>query len=317
MRYISADEMNKLVDYKVLIDQMKVALSALSRGKVIVPQRIHLDSGRFKSTYLFMPVLSEELKKVAFKYVGVCSENIQRGIPAINGFVMLADAVTGIPEMFFDGATLTAIRTGAVGGTAIDLLSREDSKVMAVFGTGPQAETQIYAALSVREIEKIYVYYRRKEKGELFVKKIVNEVDVDVELTNDKSMIEKADIIIAATNSKIPLFDSSNLKFRDGVHINAIGSFKPDMQEIDEYVYEKFDVFVDSKIGCSKESGDIIKAIKKGVIKETEVREIGELIAKGFEFNFYKAKNTIFKSVGNAAFDLYSSFYFYNLIVTK
>lgn len=314
MKYLSKSELYKLLNYKELIEQMKGALCELNADSVVVPQRIHLDSDLFKSTYLFMPVLSEKLKKVAFKYVGVCSENFSKGIPAINGFVMLADAETGIPEMFFDGASLTAIRTGAVGGAAVNLLSKKDAKVLAVFGTGPQSETQIYATLSVRDIKKIYVYYRNREKAEKFVKNILRGKDIDIELVADKKLLEEADIITTATNSKIPVFDSRTLNFKTGVHINAIGSFKPDMQEVDENVYALFDIFADSKSGCIKESGDIINALEKRVVKKNDIQEIGEFIMKNINFDMFQDKKTIFKSVGNAVFDLYTSFYFYKMI---
>jgi ornithine cyclodeaminase len=293
-------------DFKEIIQEMKNAMSDLANNEIIVPLREHIESQ--KNVFLFMPVLSEKLKKVAFKYVGVCPENLKINLPSINGFVMLADSVTGISEAFFDGATLTAIRTGAIGGAAIDILSSEKAKILTVFGTGPQAETQILAALSVRDIKKIYICGRDESKTENFIEKINKFTDADINCYKSEENLYESDIIIAATNSQKPLFAADSGKFKADVHINAIGSFRPYMQEISENIYESFNVFVDSK-SALKESGDLIIPIQKGIINKEDIKELGIVVNSVKKFNNTK---TIFKSVGSAAFDLYTANYFIN-----
>lgn len=308
MRTFKAEDLEKLLSMKELIEVMKDALFDLDRHNIIVPDRHHISSSLHDSTYLFMPVYSEKLDKVGFKYVAVCNENSNIGLPVINGVVFLADGKTGIVEAMFDGAKLTALRTGAVGGAAIDILASDDAKVLSVFGTGVQAETQIRASISVRKIEKIYLYYRNKDKANRFVSIIKQYFLGDIILTDNLRFLEESDIIIAATNSKHPLFDSSKLNLKEHVHINAIGSFKPDMQEIDSNLYQICSVFADNKDGCIKESGDIILALRDGRIKEDEIINLGAVISSNEN---YKNKRTIFKSVGNAGFDLYSAYMFY------
>jgi ornithine cyclodeaminase len=306
-KFYSSNDMLSLIDYKELIGEMKKAMSDLALNEIIVPLREHIESG--ESVFLFMPVLSEKLKKVAFKYVGICPENLKINLPSINGFVMIADSNTGMPQAFFDGATLTAMRTGAIGGAAVDMLSSKKAETMTVFGTGAQAETQILAAQSVRDIKKIYICGRNKPKTENFIEKIKKFTDADISLYKSEENLYESDIIIAATNSHKPLFLADLNKFKNDVHINAIGSFRPHMQEIDEIIYANFNVFIDSKSALI-ESGDLTIPIKRGKVKKENIRELGKIISEtGVKFNNTK---TIFKSVGNAAFDLYTANYFIN-----
>ncbi|UOD34233.1 hypothetical protein DSN97_08720 [Deferribacteraceae bacterium V6Fe1] len=306
-KFYSSADMLSLVEYKGLIYEMKKAMMDLASNEIVVPLREHIESG--KSVFLFMPVLSEKLKKVAFKYVGVCPENMKINLPSINGFVMIADLATGIPQAFFDGATLTALRTGAIGGAAIEILSSEKAEVLTVFGTGAQAETQIMAAISVRKIRKIYVCGRDKSKVKSFMEKINSFTDADISHYKSEENLYESDIIIAATNSQKPLFEADLNKFKNDVHINAIGSFRPYMQEIHEVIYEKFNVFIDSK-SALVESGDLIMPLESGKVKNENIRELGKIIGENADkFNNTK---TIFKSVGSAAFDLYAANYFIN-----
>ncbi len=301
MRVFSKKEIESAVEYKMLIEKMKNALEDIEKRYSVLPDRVHMDTYKNSSTFLFMPALSEKLGYLSCKYVGICNDNSKRGLEAVNGVVMLADSKTGLPCAIFDGGAITAARTGALGGAAIDALAIEDAKVASVFGSGAQAKTQIEAMLSVRKIEKIYLFCRNKEKGRMFA----NRFEIDIEVSDNLRYLEHSDIIIAATNSKAPLFYLKELNLKNHVHINAIGSFKPDMQEIDSRVYESFDVFADYKKGCFEESGDFIITLKNMPSFYDRVKNIGAVIRDESILNRLKNQKTVFKSVGSAVFDLY------------
>jgi ornithine cyclodeaminase len=310
MNFVDKKEIFEIVDYKELVFEMKSALIDLSKNLVDVPERLHINSKDLDATYLFMPVFGKKLGRVACKYVGVCNNNAKINLPAINGVVILADAKTGVILSMFDAAGLTAARTAAVSGASIDELSVRDAKVLSIFGTSAQAETQIYAACSIRDIEKIYVFYRNKEKAEAFIEKVKSKANTVIELCSDFDKLSESDIIIAATNSKTPLFRLKDAKLKPSVHISAIGSFKPDMQEIDENIYSVFEVFADHKRSCIKESGDLIIPISQGLVNMGDIVEIGSVLEN--DNSRYRNMQTIFKSVGNAAFDLYAANYVLN-----
>ncbi|MEZ4995943.1 MAG: hypothetical protein R2758_00140 [Bacteroidales bacterium] len=91
------------------------------------------------------------------------------------------------------------------------------------------------------------------------------------------SALYDADIICTATNATAPLFKREDIK--KGVHINAIGSFQPNMQELDPLVIRDARVFLDSREPCLKESGDLIKPILEGIFTEDQIAgEIGDVL---------------------------------------
>ncbi|MFJ7669666.1 hypothetical protein ACIQXI_21580 [Lysinibacillus sp. NPDC097195] len=122
------------------------------------------------------------------------------------------------------GNNLGLIRTGAIGGVAIDHLSNKDSKILGVLGTGLQAKTQVLSALCTRDFKKVIVYSRNPKSVLDFINDISKATPKSTEFIGAnycKEVVTIADVLICATNSKRPLFPKEWLK--PGVHINAIG----------------------------------------------------------------------------------------------
>jgi len=119
----------------------------------------------------------------------------------------------------------------------------------------------------------------------------------------DLSYLKEADIICTATPSGKPLFPFDMLK--KGVHINAIGSYSPKMQELPDELFSVASLFVDQKDSCFSESGDIIVPMKKGTfIPENYKGELGALITSKIGGRTSPDEITVFKSVGLAVQDL-------------
>ena len=120
--------------------------------------------------------------------------------------------------------------------------------------------------------------------------------------TSDTKQLEEADIICTATNSNHPLFSRAEVK--EGVHINAIGSFQPHMQELDPMLVRDAKVFVDHAGPCLKESGDLIKPISEGIFTENHISgQIGDFLLKRITGRESQDQITLFKSVGVAIQD--------------
>jgi ornithine cyclodeaminase/alanine dehydrogenase-like protein (mu-crystallin family) len=89
------------------------------------------------------------------------------------------------------------------------------------------------------------------------------------------------------------------------MHINAIGAFKPEMQEVDEETICRARIFVDSVEACLEEAGDLIIPLKRGLIQETDIlAELGEVAAGRKKGRSSASEITYFKSVGNAVQDV-------------
>ncbi len=221
--------------------------------------------------------------------------------------VCMLDEETGVPAALLNGAFLTALRTGAVSGAATDLLARKDARTLTVVGAGVQAVTQALAVCAVREIESIQVVYRSPESWQRFQNAVAQdwpELVGRITGTPDvEAAIRGADVICAATTSRTPVFDGSWVK--PGTHINGVGSFTPEMQEIPAMTVSQARVVVDHRESALSEGGDIIIPIRAGAFGADHiVAELGELAAGSATGRTSDDEITFFKSVGNAVQDV-------------
>ena len=143
-------------------------------------------------------------------------------------------------------------------------------------------------------------------------------------------MIGSADVICTTPNSEEVLFDGTTLK--EGVHINAVGGYKPNMIEIDSNAIEQCSIFVDSKLAFY--AGDLYYSFNVGAEDEelsgimklegTKWWDIGQFVNDEIGVDGMKKKEagkpvdvkygkqrTLFKSVGVAAQDLHSAYFVY------
>src|SRR5262249_26048615 len=149
---------------------MKDAYAALSNGTAVVPLRTRLPISHHDAVSLFMPayVKINSGEALAVKIVSLFPNNPSRGLAYIQAAVVVLESDTGRAVALLEGSTLTAIRTGAGSGAAIDLLARKDSKVVAIFGAGPQGRTELEAACTVRDLETAFIYNPTRAKAETF-----------------------------------------------------------------------------------------------------------------------------------------------------
>jgi ornithine cyclodeaminase len=111
-----------------------------------------------------------------------------------------------------------------------------------------------------------------------------------------------ADIICCATTSNSPVFLDEYLK--PGVHINAIGSYTPEMQEIPSATIARALVVVDSRSATLAETGDLLRPLQEGLIDQNHIyAELGEIAQGSKPGRTNKDQITFFKSVGIAVQD--------------
>ena len=237
-----------------------------------------------------------------------------------------------------DAKFVTARRTAAGSGLATDLFSKKNSKNVIIFGAGNQANEHIRAITTVRgkTIEKFYIINRNIENGKKLCVKYENTSlrnngkkiefiaiglkDFQNDLELQKRLLESCDIIATTTNAESPLFNGNYLNERNGVHINCIGAYKPNMIEIDDNTVNKCQLFVDSEKAFY--CGDL-SANESGLKKKEnkDYIEIGEitfnLIGKNTKKygepgdDRFNNEMTLFESVGVSAQDLHSAYCIY------
>ena len=319
---LKESDISSMITMSDIIEADKEALSIYSSHKSNIPLRSNLDIPEYKGQCLFMNGYAAPAKALGVKIVSVYPENINKNLTSVPATMVLVDAETGVVNSLIDGTYLTRLRTGAISGLATDILSRKDSKILALFGTGGQAVTQLEAVLTVRKIEEVRVFDIFQDRAKEFAKKMSEKfskkfnVKIIAAESSDKA-IENADIITTVTTSKKPVFDASKVK--KNVHINGVGSYTPDMQEIPEDILVKANkIYVDTRDGAINESGDLITPIKKGLIKKEKINgELGEVINGQIKGRENDDEMTFFKTTGSAVLDLVAAQKIYEMAKTK
>ena len=307
MLLLTAEEVRKALPMKEAIEAMKNAYTSLSKGMAIVPLRTRLPIPHSEALSLFMPAFvdSQDGKALAVKVVSLFPTNPARGLAYIQAAVLVFDPETGRAIALLEGSSLTAIRTGAAGGAAIDLLARPGSKVAAIFGAGAQGRTQLEAACTARQIETAFIYDPNPDKAQSFASDMNGKGPIprDIRVAGSaREAIESADIICAATTSLRPVFQDKDVKA--GTHISAVGSYRPDMQEVPAETLQRARVFVDSRSAALEEAGDLIQPMHARLFDESHIcGELGEVLLGQIPGRQSPDEITYFKSVGIAVQD--------------
>ncbi|WP_462422167.1 ornithine cyclodeaminase family protein [Salinicoccus sp. Marseille-QA3877] len=290
--------------YKIhhAISDVKLVLDDFRNDKLVEANRIVLPASD-SSSMLYMPCISTEQKVSIIKTVSIFPENAD--LPTTQGNILVSNLNDGRHIASLEASYLTRLRTGAMTAIATDKLAREDSKTLGVIGTGRMAFEQVLGVLEVRSIKKILLFNRTESKAETFKEDLKDfGVNIDVEVMSDiGNLVVESDILNCATQSKAPVFDGS--KLQKGTHINGVGSFTPEMIEMDMETIKSADqIYLDDMNGAKEEAGEIIKAVQEGIISWEDIKGT---LADIFDKNHLRNSDdeiTLYKCVGAGYFDL-------------
>lgn len=295
--YFTAAELSRAITIPDLV--RRILDTFATRPETPLRQRIDASGGR---ELLVMPAILDGYAGV--KTLTVIPANAGTARQVISGLFTLFDFATGAPLATFDSGELTALRTATVSAAAASRLSRADATRLTVVGAGHLAPYLAAGHASVRPIREVMFWARRtaqaREAGER-----LRAMRPDLQITVSDGLepaIRRADIVTAATRSTTPLILGAWL--RDGMHLDLVGGYRPDMREIDDAAAARSELFVDSRVAALSEAGDIIGPIDAGAIDAADLR--GDLadIAAGSAGRSSDRAITTFKSVGSATADL-------------
>src|SRR4026209_1284592 len=293
--FLSEEQVREHLRMTELIPAMEKALVDFSTGRVTQPVRsiIHVDPpGGFLG---LMPASTPE--GLGLKAVTFYPSNAERGIPTHMATIFLVDSETGAPLAIMDGRLITEMRTAAVSAAATKLLAAPKSKVLAILGSGVQARSHAEALRLVRNFEEIRVWSPTGEHAKQFAGEIGGTA------VSAENAVRGADVVVTVTNSKTPVLKGSWLK--RGCHVNAIGACRPDWRELDDEAMSNV-VFVDSREGAMKESGDVMMSGAK-IYAELGEAFAGKIPARSND-------TTIFKSLGMAVEDIAAAMLVYRAV---
>ena len=306
---LNEKDMRTVFTMKEAIQADRDALSLYSAGESNIPLRANLDIPEHNGQSLYMYGYAAKANALGVKIVSTYPDNIDKGIPSVPATMVLLNSSTGETCSLMDGTYLTRVRTGAFAGLATDILARSDSRIFAVIGTGGQAPGQIEAVLTVRpEIELVRVYDLNKERAQALADQLTEQFRGIFKakfeaVSSSAEAVTDADIITTITVSKNPVFDGKLVK--KGAHINGVGSYTPELSEIDEYIITHADkVYMDTP-DALEESGDFIKPIQKGIFSADRITgELGAVINGEIIGRESDEEITFFETTGSAVLDI-------------
>jgi len=231
--------------------------------------------------------------------------------------VFLHSIETGELLSIMDGNFMGMIRTGAATGVATKLMSRVNSDVVGIFGTGWQARGQLMGVASVRKVKAIKAYSRNAEMRNLFCNEMEKLLQIEtIPIEKPEDVLSGADIIITSTTSVEPVFKGEWLE--DGVHINATGGNFLFKREIDEVTVKRSNIIIVESLEQSKiEVGEFLPLIEKGRLQWNGIHELGEVVSGKIKGRARDGDITLFKSIGIAIEDIAVAAHIYELAKAK
>jgi alanine dehydrogenase len=313
MLSLSEIQVQALIDIDELIAALEQAHVQHSTGKAVMPVRLVVPLPQIQGRITSMPGFLSEDKALGMKVVTHFQDNPKQGLPAILATIMLFSAETGKMIAVMDGSYITAIRTACASAMATKALANPQTPVLGILGAGVQARAHIQALARVRKLKKIKLYSPSGASAAAVKQDIAPQVEAAIEVVKSaEEAVRDSDILVTVTTAKEPIVKQEWLK--PGVHINAVGSHRPDLREIDGATLARAKIVVDSREAIMAECGDILLAIKEGSITGENIHgEIGEVLAQAKPGRRSTDELTLYKSVGIAIQDVTTA----NLVYQK
>ena len=206
-----------------------------------------------------------------------------------------------------DNIAVTGLRTAATSAVGTDLLARPDASSLGLFGAAGQAKNHLLALMQVRKFKDVRVYSRNPENRRKFVEEMGSVTNLNITpVASPREAVRGVDVVLAATNSSVPVFDGDWLE--PGQHVTTIvgsnvglvkgGFTAAKRREIDDKTLARSDVLsiVSVQQAIQDEQADIYDPVQRGVIKWEQLIEVGEILAGKKEGRTKTEQITFFKN---------------------
>jgi ornithine cyclodeaminase len=306
--FYDAAQVEELLDYSGCIDVMRRAMIALSSGERPQPLRQIFTVGE-DEMFGTMPGELAALSTFGAKLVSVFGDPDRPGRSRHQGVVVAYDGATGAVSCIADAEPVTQIRTACATAAATDALALADADVLAIFGTGVQAESHLRALPLVRQFREILLWGRSPERTRQFADQMSRQLDLPIAAVSDgREAAARAGVICTVTSSAEPVLLGDWVK--PGTHINLVGSSYLGPVEVDTALVAKARYVADYRPGVLAQAAELAVARAAGVIDGAHViGEIGDVFAGRLQAREDDRQITIYKSLGHVVQDLAATAY--------
>jgi ornithine cyclodeaminase len=291
MLVLTREDVEALLDLDALPDALAAAFADLSAGRASMPPRIAAFSGR--GLLGAMPAYLPSADLLETKLVTLFEGNAGTELPTHQAAIAVFDPERGAMTALMDGTYITATRTAAGSALATRLLARDDARVLAICGTGVQAQNHARAVSRMRTFEEIRIAGRDRAKAEALATEVGG-----VAVGSFEEAARGADVVCATTHSAEPVVRREWLE--PGTHVTSVG-VNPEGAELDPALVADADVFVESR-------GAVLAPFPAGAndlrgLEPEALTEIGEVIAGTRAGRANAEQVTVYKSVGVGVMD--------------
>ncbi len=196
--FIGRRELASLMDLDAYYAATEAAFRAHAQGRTNVPMPLHIpvEEGGFHAKGAFVAL---EHAYVAVKVNSNFPGNPKRGLPTIQGAVLLYDARDGRLLAILDSIDITAKRTAAASALAARHLARRDSRSIAICGCGEQGRAQLAAIARVLPLERAFAWDLDAARAERFARDMAKTLGIEA---TPVDRIPHADVVVTATTAK-------------------------------------------------------------------------------------------------------------------
>jgi ornithine cyclodeaminase/alanine dehydrogenase-like protein (mu-crystallin family) len=302
--FVNQEGVRKLLPMSACVPLMREALSALSRGDVVMPIRSLVRLPDRSGILGLMPGYLGTPRSFGLKVVTVMLGNHGTPYDSHQGVVMLFGLTHGEPLAILDASSITAIRTAAASAAATDALARPDAGDLALIGSGAQARTHLAAMAAVRPLRRVRVWSRSREQADRFAREERAHAGVPIEVASSGGeAVRGADLVCTTTASREPVLRGDWLS--PGAHVNAVGSCFPSSRELDTDAVRRSRFYTDCRESCLQEAGDFLIPRSEGAVSQEHLLgEIGDVFAGRLPGRVSPDDITVYESLGVAVEDL-------------
>ena len=305
MLVLSQAEVEELLDLDALVEAVAAAMADLSAGRASMPARVAADVEERSGFLAVMPAYVPAERALTTKLVSLFPLNEGTDTPTHQALIAVFDAHDGRPVALIDGTHITAARTAAGSALSVRLLAREDTRTLAVLGTGVQGRAHARAVVRVRPFEQVLLAGRDAERTATAAAELQSELGLPVRPSTHEQAVRGADVVCACTGAVEVVVRREWLA--PGVHVTSVG-FNPRGRELDDATVAGALLVVESRDSALAPppagSTDLTEPIASGAFGPSHVHaEIGELVAGARPGRSDRDQLTLYKSVGVAVQD--------------
>ena len=294
MEILSAENTASRLPYLELADAIREVALARRSGAVQAPPRLALPLAE-DGVLLVMPASDAEISIT--KLVTVHPENVGRGLPTIQGEVVVMEAATGSRLGLLDGTVVTARRTAALSMLAARELAPHPDGPLLVVGAGTQGRSHLEAFREGLGVSEVFIYSRTTESSAALAEHAVGLGMDAVVVPRPEDALGEVTLLVTATTSREPVLPEG---VRGDAFVAAVGSFESEAAELPPAMISRSTVVVDTTEGAREEAGDLLQAESVGAFRW----ESAAALEDALRWSERPGGLVVFESVGHALWDL-------------